>query len=280
MFRYKQIEHTIELALRKKLQNYNPEPSHMPFHTRLLGQDRMALYSFIHSLSTNFGTAIFEKVAEEIAHGIFDHVESQYEIKGEFSSGAQEAIMNIMNGLSDGSRNPNHSEEIVQIRAASRVGEVVKKKLRKVDIYLTEKKTRYLVDLKTAKPNIAGFEKHKQDMLEWAAAILHQDPEVDVRTKIAIPYNPYEPRSYNRWTMRGMLEIESQSQLMVGDEFWNFLAGGESVYLELLDCFERVGCSMRDEIDDHFRILEETDTRDSVRRVMHQPNLQSGDAAK
>lgn len=35
----------------------------MPFHTRLLGKDRMALFSFIHSLNTNFGTSIFEPVA-------------------------------------------------------------------------------------------------------------------------------------------------------------------------------------------------------------------------
>nr|WP_255422652.1 TdeIII family type II restriction endonuclease [Treponema sp. Marseille-Q4130] len=30
--------------------HYNPEPAVMLFHTRLLGKDRMALFSFIHSL--------------------------------------------------------------------------------------------------------------------------------------------------------------------------------------------------------------------------------------
>ncbi len=239
----------------------------------------MALYSFIHSLSTNFGTAIFEKVAKEIADGSFDYVEPQYEVKGEFSSGAQEAITEIMNGLSEGSRNPNHSCEIKQIRAACRVGRAARKKLRNVDIYLSKEKTRFLIDLKTAKPNIASFEKHKQDMLEWAAAILYQDPDADVRTRIAIPYNPYEPKRYNRWTMKGMLEIENQSQLMVGDEFWNFLAGGQDVYTDLLDCFEVVGCSMRDEIDVHFKELAKIDTREIQRSRMSQPSLQSGDSA-
>ncbi len=32
----------------------------MPFHYRLLGKDRMALYSFIHSLNTAFGNSIFD----------------------------------------------------------------------------------------------------------------------------------------------------------------------------------------------------------------------------
>ena len=45
------IENTIKESLRKKFQSYNPETKNMPFHHRLLGKDRMALFSFIHSLN-------------------------------------------------------------------------------------------------------------------------------------------------------------------------------------------------------------------------------------
>ena len=62
-----QVETVLRNSLRHKFQNYNPEPAVMPFHTRLLGQDRMALFSFIHSLNTNFGTSIFEPVAKALA---------------------------------------------------------------------------------------------------------------------------------------------------------------------------------------------------------------------
>lgn len=41
------IEIVLKNALRHKFQNYNPELDSMPFHTRLLGKDRMALFSFI-----------------------------------------------------------------------------------------------------------------------------------------------------------------------------------------------------------------------------------------
>ena len=57
------IEEILKASLRNKFQKYNPEPASMPFHARLLGKDRLALYSFIHSLNTNFGTTIFEPVA-------------------------------------------------------------------------------------------------------------------------------------------------------------------------------------------------------------------------
>ena len=252
MFNKERVEDAIEAALRRKFENYNPEPSHMPFHTRLLGKDRMALYSFIHSLNTNFGTTIFERVAQEIAEGTFNQVALQHRLENEFSSRAQSEITSIMNGLSAGSRSPNHADEIARIRRNAQSGPVVNKRLRRVDVFLSDDDTTYLIDLKTAKPNVSSFEKYKQDMLEWAASILYQSQDANVRIIVAIPYNPYEPEPYSRWTLRGMLEIENQSQLMVGEEFWNFLAGGQDIYQDLLDCFENVGYRMRDEIDDYF----------------------------
>lgn len=49
----------------------------MHFHTRLLGKDRLALYSFIHSLNTNFGTSIFEPVALALGATKFKSAQSQ-----------------------------------------------------------------------------------------------------------------------------------------------------------------------------------------------------------
>ncbi|MDP3114609.1 MAG: TdeIII family type II restriction endonuclease, partial [Candidatus Cloacimonadaceae bacterium] len=63
------------------------------------------------------------------------------------------------------------------------------------------------------------------------------------------PYNPYEPKPYARWTMKGMLDLEHE--LKVADDFWDFL-GGEGAYQDLLDIFERVGIELRPEIDDYF----------------------------
>lgn len=40
------IEKTIKDCLINKFHSYKPETSNMPFHYRLLGCDRMALFSF------------------------------------------------------------------------------------------------------------------------------------------------------------------------------------------------------------------------------------------
>jgi len=39
-----QVKKVVKQSLRVKFKNYNPETTHMPFHYRLLGQDRMALF--------------------------------------------------------------------------------------------------------------------------------------------------------------------------------------------------------------------------------------------
>ena len=104
-------------------------------------------------------------------------------------------------------------------------------------------------DLKAAKPNAGGFKEFKRTLLEWVAATLADNPSANIQSIIAIPYNPYEPEPYNRWTMRGMLDL--QNELKVAEEFWNFL-GGEGVYQQLLDIFERIGIELRPEIDEYF----------------------------
>ena len=59
----------------------------------------------------------------------------------------------------------------------------------------------------------------------------------------------FSPEPHTRWTMRGMLDLDNE--LKVGKEFWDFV-GGAGAYEALLDCFERVGIELRQEIDDYF----------------------------
>ena len=91
------IKARLEMALRQKFSSYKPETSYMPFHTKLLGKDRMALYSFIQSLNTNFGTSIFEPVAEELAKVNFDKIKRQERAGEHISKGAERVIQDIMN---------------------------------------------------------------------------------------------------------------------------------------------------------------------------------------
>jgi len=43
-----------------------------------------------------------------------------------------------------------------------------------------------------------------------AATYAYANPNIDIHTLIAIPYNPYHPKPYERWTMAGMLDLDSE----------------------------------------------------------------------
>ena len=245
------IEEVLKASLRNKFQNYNPEPASMPFHTRLLGKDRLALYSFIHSLNTNFGTTVFEPVGFALAQNNFKKVEIQAVAGERISSEAQIVIQKIIDGLATAEIAPNKDKEIEAIRKVCQKGTMIKVKPTRVDLMVESKNNGcFLFDIKTAKPNAGGFKEFKRTLLEWVAVFLADNPKVKINTLIAIPYNPYEPEKYNRWTMRGMLDIDKE--LVVADEFWDFL-GGKNTYNDLLDCFERVGIELRGEIDAYFK---------------------------
>jgi type II restriction enzyme len=236
-------------ALRNKFLNYKPEPAAMPFHTRLLGKDRLALFSFIHSLNTNFGTSIFEPVATALAEGTFKP--SRQVVAGDkISEGSYQVIQSIITELTTAQGSPDKTSEIARIRAVCRAGKMVEAHPTKVDICLESPGGEiYLFDIKTAKPNVGNFKEFKRTLLEWVAAVLADEPMADVNTLIAIPYNPYAPKPYSRWTIRGMLDLPNE--LKVAEEFWDFI-GGEGAFQDLLDCFERVGVELRPEIDDYF----------------------------
>lgn len=245
----KKIENTIRESLRNKFLTYKPETSNMPFHYRLLGRDRMALFSFIHSINTTFGTSIFEPVAETLASLRFELAQKQFVVGDTITEQAQNEIQHIMNELTIG-KGPNKTKEIERIRKVATSGRVNKIKTVKVDLFVKSKNGDiHLFDLKTAKPNISNFKDFKRTLLEWVAIYLLNHPEANVSSYIAIPYNPYEPKPYERWTLKGMLDLDNE--LKVAEEFWDYL-GGEGSYLELLDCFERIGIELRPEIDDYF----------------------------
>lgn len=243
------IEEVIKTCLRNKFLKYKPESNNMPFHFRLLGKDRMALYSFVQSINTTFGSSIFEPVAVALATGRFKQAGAQYVVGNAINQGYQSAIQTIMNDLSLGN-DPDKAQELAAILKNGTPGRENKLKTVKVDLFLESNNGEiFLFDLKTAKPNISNFKDFKQTLLLWAGIALTVNPKAKVHSLIAIPYNPYEPAPYQRWTMKGMLDLPHE--LKVAEEFWDFL-GGDGAYNDLLDCFERAGIELRPEVDKHF----------------------------
>ncbi len=234
--------------VRNKLQIYNPETNSMPFHFRLLGRDRMALFSFIQSVNTMLGTSIFEQIGQMIAEPKAEKAVGQYKgLVGHIGSDAVLAIDNIVRDLRSVSRKPDkklETKEILKVAGSGNLGKLLKKR---VDLFLeTNDGVEYYFELKTAKPNISEFASVKRQLLEIIAMRGSQNPKAKAKSIVAIPYNPYEPEPYDRWTLSGLLDL--REELLVGKEFWDFL-GGDGTYENLLDIFEQAGLELYDDIE-------------------------------
>lgn len=247
-----QIANLLKDQIRRKLSDYSPEPNSMPFHVRLLGRDRMALFSFIQSINTTLGASVFEQVAVIIATPHFKRAIHQYkDFNNTISENALGVIQRIVDDLRTAKSKPNKPTETTQILRVAQTGKLKKVKRPRIDLFLqAHDGTEYYFDLKTAKPNIDEIVGYKRKLLEWVATRGAVKPQpTKIYTGLAIPYNPYEPQPYDRWTFQGMFDWSNE--IKVAEEFWDFI-GGRNAYEELLQIFEDVGIELRPEIDAKF----------------------------
>jgi hypothetical protein len=220
----------------------------MPFLAKLMqDSEKVAAYSFIHSLATTLGMSVYEKVSEIIASVHYDEVKTGYDMEGEITNEENSTISQILQEIKNGTRTTNKEKEIKEILECNNNGGR-KIKIR-ADLFLKKGTDEYYIEIKTAKPNIDVFAKSKQKLLEWVAL-----RKKKVYTILAIPYNPYHPEPYNRFTMQGYLDEEED--LYVADKFWELL-GGEGTYKEILGIFDEVGKEFKEKIQNKIKEVAE-----------------------
>jgi len=240
-------------TVQEKLKTYRPETVYNPFHHRLIGKDRYAMFSFIQSMNTTFGMSIWEQVAVILAKGTGNLAERQYKLLGEIDEETEKFISNIHYQLRKGEVAINKIDEVEQIRKRVKEGQPRIHPDSVVDLFVKVRDTENFFDITSAKPNMKEFVALKLKLLRWTALRLSQDKNARVFTRLAIPYNPYHPESYERWTLKGLYDLES-GEILVGEEFWNFVAS-DNIYEELLDVFQTAGEELRGEIDRKFTEL-------------------------
>ncbi|MEO0231057.1 MAG: TdeIII family type II restriction endonuclease [candidate division WOR-3 bacterium] len=247
---FEEIRDLLINIVRTKLKDYKPETNHMPFHFRLLGKDRYAMFSFIQSMNTTFGISIWEQVAVILAKSAGFKAERQHELLGEIDFETEELIQKIHYELRAGTRRVDKLEEIELIRSSIKKGQSKRDPDSIVDLFVQIDDTENYFDITSAKPNMKEFSALKLKLLRWTGLRLSQNKEAKVFTRLAIPYNPYHPQPYQRWTLKGLYDLD-RGEILVGEEFWNFIANSE-IYDKLLDAFQEAGNMLRKEIDEKF----------------------------
>jgi anti-sigma28 factor (negative regulator of flagellin synthesis) len=237
-------------TVRDKLRKYKPETEYTPFHHRLLGKDRYAMFSFIQSMNTTFGISLWEQIAVILANGAGNEAHRQHKLLGEIDEETEKLVSEIYYELRKGRVATNKIDEIEQIRRTIKKGQPKIDPDSVVDLFIKANDTENYFDITTAKPNMKDFVALKLKLLRWTALRLSQDKKAQVFTRLAIPYNPYHPEPYERWTLMGLYDLKN-TEILVGEEFWDFVAN-DSIYDELLDIFQEIGEKLRSEINKKF----------------------------
>ena len=236
-----QIKELLVKKIEDKLKRYSRETTSMPFLARLMqDSEKIAAYSFIHSLATTLGMSIYEDVSKIIA---FEHSEecfTKYDIGGVISKEQKSVIDNIIRELRNSERKANNEIEMKEVLEASAKDGKAQKDGRIADFYMLKNGTEHYFEIKTVKPNIDVFTKSKIKLLEWMAR--RRKP---IKVFLAFPYNPYHPKLYERFTEQGVLE--RKKEFLIGKEYWDFL-GGKNTFEELLILFDFVGKEFKQKI--------------------------------
>lgn len=144
----------------------------------------------------------------------------------------------------------NKRDEVEKIRKRIKKGRPNVDPDSVVDLLVKVRRTENYFDITSAKPNMKEFSTLKLKLLRWTALRLSQNRKARVLTRLAIPYNPYHPEPYERWTLEGLYDLK-RDEILVGKDFWNFVAGSD-IYERLLDVFQDAGEKLRDEINRRF----------------------------
>ena len=235
------ISALLERKIEDKLRRYTRETSSMPFLLRLIqDSEKVAAYSFIHSIATTLGMSIYEDVSKIIAEETADECFTKYDVGGVISRAQKSAIDDIVRKLRNGEKTVDRDKEVKQVLSVSAKDGKAQKEGRIADFYMRRNGKEHYFEIKTVKPNMDVFTKSKSKLLEWVAR--RRSP---IKVFLAFPYNPYHPQPYERFTEQGVLE--KGKEFLIGKEYWDFL-GGENAFEELLALFDAVGKEYKEKI--------------------------------
>lgn len=225
-------------ALENKLEKYSAETEYKPFFEAMFSKEAIATASILQSCYTSFGMSVYEQIAVALARGNGWQAERQHLLLGTIDRETEHLIHTVCNSA----KISNKNQVIEEIRKTVKKGKSAKDKESVVDCFIKRADgTEFYCDITTVKPNLKEFRSMRVKLLRWCALRFSQDPTVKIQTRIGIPYNPYHPAPYARWTSQ---ECDAPNDILVQEDLWNAFAG-ENVYKDLISIFDEVGKEYR-----------------------------------
>ncbi|MBK9250215.1 MAG: TdeIII family type II restriction endonuclease [Ignavibacteria bacterium] len=254
-----QITVQIDLVVNRYLQkavSLNRKSAPNPFVFALL-KDFEPLIHNIHGLKTSLGTEM-EKIAEIIANESWgkQNVSRKSNLVVSLPQNVFQKIDTILNGLSNVKYHPNYLKEKSEIIDAcvnaSNNFETHKYEI-DLQLYNPIENHHYYLEMKGPDPNTTEVPGAKKRLLALLAFGHINFKTTKVDSILGIYYNNMYPKPYKN--PKVLNYFDPAGDMMVHDDFWNFIGKNSSTFSELLQLFHDYGEKNKRKIWDGFSKL-------------------------
>lgn len=214
-----------------------------PFIKTLFPEIKVAA-TLERALNTALGWG-WDKVVRDIAEATHGNGQQSHDVQGELPVVTTQAIEGIVNSYRDKPRKvPDTSTELAAILPSVSLAGPKEMIVERDDAYYVDGDgVENHVEIKTPKPNYDQMKAAKRRILRIHAL----RSESQVKAFVGFPYNPNGRYGEYGWPTTGIY-LDPDVDMLIGEDFWNYVGDSRDTYAELLDCFYVVGRDRRAEL--------------------------------
>jgi len=205
--------------------------------------------SIIGGLETSFGTKLWEYLAKELAtengFEIFDNKNFLMPAHIPIRISSIKTKWETKRLLENNSISLKNYIDELKKQAEKTAGKTIKYKKptsgKGIDLWLKKNNREYIFDIKTNQINKNGANSLNSNLMDWYAYRILDKHNVNIKIRIAFPFNPYIGKTW--WEVNGTkaYPLRPREDVLVEDEFWDFLHGKKNTWKNIIDIFDKLG---------------------------------------
>lgn len=234
-----------------------------PLYAALVPDEIFKGSHFERRFVTPFG-GVWEKLSKAAAENVFDIANTQHPINGTIKAEQLRRIQETLNKLEHRERGkdkilPNWDKELSYIRMGN-IGKSIPVQVI-CDLYLENHNgDKFAFEIKAPLPNSDQTKVSKEKLLKLYC--MENSPITNAY--YALPYNPYGRREDYNWAFPARwFDMQKDSSVLIGDEFWNKI-GGEGTYQLFISEINKLGKEYRTRIYKEYLGINPPERDDNV----------------
>ncbi|WP_394867507.1 TdeIII family type II restriction endonuclease [Paraclostridium bifermentans] len=206
--------------------------------------------SIIGGLETSFGTKVWEPLAKNLArkNGFEIYNEKKFkkpkEVPKEIETLINEWASKRENDLKQELSLDKYIEELRKIVKNLKIDytNIEYKNLTSgqgIDLWMEKDGIEYITDIKTTQLNAGDGKKFNRHILKWYAYRIFQDPNVQIKAFISIPFNPYKS-SWKKGDAGRSKPLIFGEDIITDKDFWTIISGCDETYNCIIKSFKEL----------------------------------------